>query len=124
MRGAIHVLEKPLRSFELLNAIQEAVAIDQSERREEAEKRRVLEAIAMLTHKERQLVSLVASAKSTKTIASNLSLCPRAVELRRRGIMAKLGLKSSLELLKFAMLAWQECSDYLDSPELAVGLDA
>ena len=39
--GAIHILEKPLRSIELLNAIQEAVAIDQNERRKEAGKRRV-----------------------------------------------------------------------------------
>ena len=100
--GAIHILEKPLRSIELLNAIQEAVAIDQDERRKEAGKRQVRESIARLTRKERQLVSLVASAKSTKAIASELGICSRAVELRRRGVMDKLGLKSSLELLRFA----------------------
>ncbi|MGA2256766.1 MAG: response regulator [Thermoguttaceae bacterium] len=115
--GAIHVLEKPVRSIELLNAIQEAVAIDQSERHQEAQKSRVREAIAMLTLKERQFVSLAASAKSTKAIASDLNICPRAVELRRRGVMEKLGLKSPLELLRFAMLAWQECNQCLDSAE-------
>ena len=82
--GAVHVLEKPLRSIELHDAILEAVAIDRSERGKEAGKRRVKESIAMLTRKERQLVDLVASAKSTKTIAEELSICSRAVELRRR----------------------------------------
>ena len=73
--GAVHVLEKPLRSIELLNAIQEAVAIDQDERRRTLGKRRVRESIAMLTRKERQLVSMVAAAKSTKAIATELRIC-------------------------------------------------
>ena len=121
--GAIHVLEKPLRSVELLSAIQEAVAIDQNRRRKEAETRWVRESIAMLTRKERHLVSLAASAKSTKAIASELGICCRAVELRRRGVMGKLGLRSSLELLRFAILAWQECNDYLESPAVMAGAD-
>ena len=108
--GAIHVLEKPLRSMELLNAIQEALVVDHNERRKEARKRWVEESIAGLTRKERQLLSLVASVKSTKAIASELNVCPRSVEVWRRGVMGKLGLKSSLELFRFAVLAGQECS--------------
>jgi len=87
----------------LLNAIQEAVAIDQNERWQAAGKRRVRESVALLTSKERQLVSLVASAKSTTLIALELSICRRTVELRRRGVMEKLGLKTTLELLRFAI---------------------
>jgi FixJ family two-component response regulator len=115
--GAVHVLEKPLRSIELLNAIQEAVAIDERNRRQASGTGQVREWVALLTRKERQLVGLVASAKATKSIAAELGICPRAVELRRRGVMDKLGLKSSLELLRFSILAWQECSKYLDSAE-------
>lgn len=112
--GATHILEKPLRPIELLSAIQEAVAIDQDQRSQECEKRRVKESIALLTSKERQLVGLIACAKSTKAIAAELSICSRAVELRRRAVMDKLGLTSSLELIKFALLACRECSHYLD----------
>jgi two-component system, LuxR family, response regulator FixJ len=112
--GAIQVLEKPLRSIELFKAIQEAVAIDDKERRHESAKRQVRESIALLTRKERQLVSLVASAKSSKAISAELSIRSRAVALRRRAVMDKLGMKTSLELLKFAMLAWRESSHYLD----------
>jgi FixJ family two-component response regulator len=121
--GAINVLEKPLRSIELHDAIVEAVTADQNQRRKEAAKRRVKESIARLTRKERQLVSLIASAKSTKTIAAELRICSRAVELRRRGVMDKLGMTSSLELLRFAILAWQEYSHYLDSADGPVGAD-
>ena len=112
--GAVHVLEKPLQSAELLNAIQEAVSLDRHERLKEAWKRQVRELIAMLTHKERRLVHLIAVANSTKAIAEDLGICSRAVELRRRGVMDKLGLTSSLELLRFAILAWQEFGHYLD----------
>ncbi len=116
--GAIHVLEKPLRPIELLDAIQEAVAVDQNLRRREAGRRRVTELIATLSRRERQLVSLVAAAKATKTIAAELNICSRAVELRRRAVMEKLGLKSSIELLRFAMLAWHECRHCLDCEDL------
>jgi FixJ family two-component response regulator len=122
--GALHVLEKPLRSIELLTSIQEAVAMDRNERREAQKRRRVRESIAKLTYKERQLVSLVASAKSTKAIASELRICSRAVELRRRGVMQKLGMKSSLELLRFAILAWQDCTSALEMAESKPALES
>ena len=119
--GAIHVLEKPLRSIELLAAIQEALAIDEHQRRHETWKCRVKESIALLTRKERQLVGLVACAKSTQAIAAELSIGGRAVALRRRAVMDKLGLRSSHELLRFAILAWQDYSPYLDSASLKAG---
>lgn len=80
--GATHVLEKPLRPLELLAAIEEAVASDEKRRHEENGKRRVKELIALLTGKERQMLGLVAGAKSTKAIAAELCICIRAVELR------------------------------------------
>ena len=83
----------------------------------------VRESVASLTRKERQLVGLIASAKSTKAIASELRMGARAVELRRCGVMNKLGFKSSLELLRFAIIAWQECSHYFRSAELRADAD-
>jgi len=103
-QGAVYVLEKPLPARELLGAIQEAIAIDRHELHNGAPDR-LQESFARLTEKERELVSLVATARSTKSIASVLDICPRAVELRRRRVMEKLGLLSSLELLRYAVLA-------------------
>ncbi len=113
--GAVHILEKPLRSIEVLGAIQEALAIDKKQRQQEADKRRIRESIATLTHKERKLVRLLATATSNKSISEELSICARAVELRRRAVMEKLGLESPLELVRFALLAQAEISGLLDA---------
>jgi FixJ family two-component response regulator len=115
--GAVHILEKPLRSIDLLNAIQEALALDASHRQQEEENRRVRDAISMLTHKEWRFVELLAEARSIKSIASHLSISSRAVELRRRSVMNKLGFGSSVELLRFALLANQSCRGLLAPPQ-------
>jgi FixJ family two-component response regulator len=117
--GAVHVLEKPLRSIELFNAIQEALALDACQHQRDMENRRVREAIAMLTHKERRFVGLLAEARSTKAIAMHLSISSRAVELRRRSVMDKLGFSSAVELLRFALLAQQCYRGLLSAPQNA-----
>ncbi len=111
--GAVHILEKPVRSLELFGAIQEALSIDKNQRQQEADKRRIRESIATLTHKERKLVRLLATATSNKSISEELSICARAVELRRRAVMEKLGLESPMELVRFALLAQEEISGLL-----------
>jgi two-component system response regulator DctR len=113
--GAVHILEKPLRSVELFGAIQEALALDKSQRQQESDKRRIRESIAMLTHKERKLVRLLATASSNKSISEELSICARAVELRRRAVMEKLSLGSPMELVRFALLAQEEINGLLDA---------
>jgi FixJ family two-component response regulator len=121
--GAVHVLEKPLRSMELLEAIQEALARGEIQQKQDQENRYLRESVMSLTRKERQLVGLLSAAKSTKAISTELSICPRAVELRRRGIMKKLGMDSPLELVRFAVLAYQEFSSLLESEVVEVGAD-
>lgn len=58
---------------------------------------------------------LLATATSNKSISEELSICARAVELRRRAVMEKLGLESPLELVRFALLAQAEISGLLDA---------
>lgn len=115
--GAVHVLEKPLRSIELFNAIQDGLALDAGRYRRDMETRRVREAIALLTHKERRFIGLLAEARSTKAIAMHLSISSRAVELRRRSVMDKLGFGSSVELLRFALVAQQNFRGLLAAVE-------
>jgi FixJ family two-component response regulator len=103
--GAVHVMEKPFRSVELLDAIQEALALDARRRLQALENSRVRESIAVLTFKERCFVELLAKAKSIKAIASHLAISSRAVELRRRSVMDKLGFETSVDLMRFALLA-------------------
>jgi FixJ family two-component response regulator len=106
-------MEKPLRSVELLDAIREALAQDSRQRLLAMEDRRVRESIAMLTFKERCFVGLLAEAKSIKAIASHLSISSRAVELRRRSVMDKLGFETPVDLMRFALLAHGSAGDLL-----------
>ena len=103
--GAVHYLQKPLRQVELLNAIQEAVALDMARRRAAQRRRRLSEGIALLAAREREVLCRIGEGKTSRMIASELGLVVRTVELRRASLMRKLGLESSLALLRFAILA-------------------
>ena len=115
--GAVHVLEKPLRSIELFNAVQEALVLDSHTRQQDVEDDRVREAIAMLTHKERRFVGLVAEARSTKAIASHLSIKLSSGGIARRSVMDKLGFTSTIELLRFALLVQKSFRPLLAAPQ-------
>ncbi len=103
--GAIHYLLKPLRPMELLNAIQQAIDTADSRRRAAARRRRVLERIAHLTAKERQVLRLIGAGKPNRSMAEELGVSLRTIEVRRANLIKKLELKSSSSLLHFALLA-------------------
>ena len=112
--GAVHYLLKPLRPLDVINAVQEALAIDKSRREAARREQEIAESIAVLSVKERQVLRLVADGLSNDQIASALDIALRTVELRRAHLIKKLGIKSSIGLLHFALLANQHCRRYLD----------
>jgi two-component system response regulator TtrR len=103
-RGAVHVLEKPARPIELFNAIQEAVELDRERRRVRNREANFNKLTATLTRKDRETLHLIAKGRSCKAMASELDLSVRAVELRRNSLMKKLGIRSSLDLMRFAVV--------------------
>ncbi len=113
--GAVNVVEKPLRSVDLFHAIQEALHLSITQRQRAAAERKLQESICMLTCKERHFVGLLAESTSMKSIASKLSISSRAVEVRRRNVMVKLALRTTMELLRFALVA-HERFEWLLSP--------
>lgn len=112
--GAVHYLQKPMRPLDLINAIHEALAIDRSRRETCRQRRAILESIAVLSSKERDVLRLIADGRPNQQIAAELRLGLRTVELRRASLMKKLSLKSPLELLHFALLAQRDGSRYLE----------
>ncbi len=106
--GAIHVLEKPPRAVELYSAIQEALTLDRVRRQARHQQAELNDLTAALTRKERQVLELIGRGRSSKAMAAELELSVRAIELRRNGLMKKLGLHSSLELMRFAVVAQKE----------------
>lgn len=55
-----------------------------------------------LTHRERQILQLVAEGHSAKEAAKTLGVTPRTVEFHKRNIMAKTGHHTTAELARFA----------------------
>lgn len=61
------------------------------------------EPAAVLSHREREVLQLLAEGLATKAIAHRLNLGERTVETHRRQIMEKLNMRSVAELTKYAI---------------------
>ncbi len=58
---------------------------------------------ARLTSRQREVLQLLAEGRSVKEISSILNISTRTVEFHKYGLMETLGLKSSAELVRFAV---------------------
>ncbi len=69
----------------------------------EEDRDRLHPGLATLTSTERRVLKLIAADLSTKEIAGQLSVSPRTVETHRQNIGAKLNVRGSLALVRFAL---------------------
>jgi DNA-binding NarL/FixJ family response regulator len=60
------------------------------------------DALATLTARERQIFDLVVAGLSSRSIANRLSISPRTVETHRSRVMAKLGVHTAADLVRYA----------------------
>jgi FixJ family two-component response regulator len=100
--GAVDFLTKPIRDQDLLDAVATAIRMDQDRRREIAQIAQLRERYALLTHRERQVMALVASGLMNKQVASELSISEVTVKMHRGKVMRKLGAKSVATLARIA----------------------
>src|ERR1700761_364602 len=59
---------------------------------------------ARLTSRQREVLQLVAEGKTTKEIASSLNISAKTVEFHRSSIMDQLGLRTTAELTRYALI--------------------
>ncbi|WP_333837856.1 response regulator transcription factor [Novosphingobium sp.] len=103
--GAVDFLAKPIERALLLDAIDRAFArIDTAEGRalDEAEACRQVD---LLTPRERDVLEGLAQGLPNKTIAYDLGISSRTVEVHRASIMSKLGVRTLAETLRIAFAA-------------------
>jgi two-component system, LuxR family, response regulator FixJ len=103
--GAVDFLEKPFEKAALLSAIAEsferiATASNAEMRAAEAEK-----ILGALTGRERDVLEGLAKGLPNKTIAYDLEISPRTVEVHRANLMIKLGVRSLSDALRIAFAA-------------------
>lgn len=104
-QGAVDFIEKPFEKEVLIRAITTAFgrldAIQQADSR--AEEAAVI--IAALTAREREVLDGLAQGLPNRTIADNMGISARTVEVHRANVMAKLGARSLSEALRIAFAA-------------------
>ena len=100
--GAVDFIEKPFEKAVLLSAIDEGISrIEQAGRnRARAESARVR--LQALTPREHDVLEGLVRGHPNKTIAYDLDISPRTVEIHRANLMTKLGVASLSEALRIA----------------------
>jgi two-component system response regulator FixJ len=103
--GALDFIEKPFEKAVLLGAIEHGL---ERLKRSAADVERADEAavrLQALTPREREVLDGLAKGLPNKTIAYDLGISPRTVEIHRANVMSKLGVKSLSEALRIAFAA-------------------
>ena len=108
--GAIDFIEKPFEKAVLLSALDEAnSSLARSDfSRERASKASIK--LQVLTPRERDVLDGLAKGLPNKTIAFDLGISPRTVEIHRSNLMSKLEVRSLSEALRLAFAAEEGAS--------------
>jgi two-component system, LuxR family, response regulator FixJ len=106
--GAVDFIEKPFEKAVLISSIEEGFR--RLSRREATGDRKKDADVRLqaLTPRERDVLDGLAEGLPNKTIAYDLGISPRAVEIHRANLMAKLEVRSLSEALRIAFAAQGE----------------
>ncbi len=104
--GAIDFIEKPFDYKKIVALAQDCLFRDQLLRGAQGNLDAKQARLALLTHREREVMYLVISGKLNRVIAGELSICVKTVEAHRAKIMEKLEVNSLAALVQIAMQPW------------------
>lgn len=101
--GALDFIEKPFSDQVLLDQIHVALERDIREREKRDRQRRIQDRFSLLSPRERTVMDKVVAGKSNKTIAAELGLSQKTVEVHRAHVMAKVKADSLAQLVHMAL---------------------
>ena len=104
--GAVTFLDKPCRSCELVDAIRDGLALDESIREELSCNEVIQETFASLNEREYDVLKLLLEGKKNKAIAEALDISVRTVENRRHSILEKTNANSIAQLAQLHQQAF------------------
>jgi len=99
-RGALDFIRKPFREQDLLNRINEAMDYGAGKRKSMVERQQLLDKIAALSRREREVFHRVAEGEANKAIALDLGISARTVEVHRSQVMKKMGVQTLAQLVR------------------------
>jgi two-component system, LuxR family, response regulator FixJ len=103
--GAVDFLEKPFDDDQLLTALKATLSRDADMAERKAEVTEINDKLAALSNRERQVLDGLVAGNANKTIAFDLGISPRTVEIYRANLMTKMAANSLSDLVRMAMMA-------------------
>jgi FixJ family two-component response regulator len=100
--GAHEFLTKPVRGQDLLDAVQKAIALDRSQRKERSELKEIRVRFQSLTPREKEVLDLVVAGLLNKQIADQLGTSELTIKTHRAHLMEKTGADSLAHLVRMA----------------------
>lgn len=101
--GAIDFLIKPVDEAQLLKAIRSAEEWDNTRRNIESRRKIVLQKIAELSEREKEVLALMIAGLQSKAIAEKLGIGEKTIKVHRGRIHQKMGVKSLAELVRMTL---------------------
>ena len=102
--GAADFLEKPFDDAVLLGAVRAALSARASDQGREALKAAISSRLTSLSSRERDVLQGLIKGHPNKTIAYDLGISPRTVEIYRANVMTKMEAASLSELVRMALI--------------------
>ncbi|RVE95815.1 response regulator FixJ [Sinorhizobium meliloti] len=103
--GAVDFIEKPFEDTVIIEAIEKASLQLVAPQADVDEANDIRARLQMLSERERQVLSAVVAGLPNKSIAYDLDISPRTVEVHRAHVMAKMKAKNLPHLVRMALAA-------------------
>jgi two-component system response regulator FixJ len=103
--GAFDFFEKPFSDDSLLAAVRSSLSSNRDGGKRSAERTEIEEKLALLSNRERQVLEGLVNGHPNKTIAYDLGISPRTVEIYRANLMTKMKATSLSDLVRMALVA-------------------
>jgi two-component system response regulator FixJ len=102
--GASDFLEKPFDDELLLAAVRSAMADQAADQEVMAQRSAIQQRLTKLSARERQVLDGLIAGHPNKTIAYDLGISPRTIEIYRANVMTKMEAQSLSELVRMAIV--------------------
>jgi RNA polymerase sigma factor (sigma-70 family) len=107
--GALDFIQKPINDKVLLATIAQGMQIASDSKSQSARLEEIARRLQTLTTREREVMNLVVAGASNKTVAMQLGISPRTVEVYRKRVMEKMQVRTLPDLVRIAETRGRAC---------------